>query len=121
MNKLHFGDNRLLKLIGAHSNLKQLRPRITSLPAVVTPDTKLMKILHSYGLVLVAAIPLLGCRNSERHLVYSKTTHGIQGVSSMHEPGASHSGTLLANHKVLIAGGMRENQSLMESGELFDP
>jgi hypothetical protein len=45
----------------------------------------------------------------------------VAPASSMLEPRADHTATLLSNGKILIAGGMRRNQDFYRWAELYDP
>src|ERR1700690_3033958 len=45
----------------------------------------------------------------------------ISAGPAMLEPRSGHTATLLADGKVLIAGGMRRNQDFYKSSELYDP
>ena len=48
-------------------------------------------------------------------------TGTVLSATPMLEARSGHTGTLLPNGKVLIAGGMRRNQDFYRSAELYDP
>jgi hypothetical protein len=51
----------------------------------------------------------------------NSATGSLSPASPMLQPRSGHTATLLANGKVLIAGGMRRNQDFYKSAELYDP
>jgi hypothetical protein len=65
--------------------------------------------LLSFAVALCASIPV------------PSGTGSVKAGPPMLEPRSGHSATLLADGKVLIAGGMRRNQDFYKSSELYDP
>jgi len=71
------------------------------------------------GLAVVALAFCLSLLASKPELPSFSGT--VTAAAPMLEPRSGHTATLLADGKVLIAGGMRRNQDFYRSAELYDP
>ena len=74
------------------------------------------------AMLAVLIISVANCSAQKNSIDLKTKTYGtIVEAARLSEARATHSATLLANGKVLIAGGMERNGVFFDSADIFDP